>query len=182
MTAAPPEVASNADVYVLRNAAFVKVRSGTNGCSCLVARELHEGSLYPICFDQEGTRSLLLHEMRATELRAQGKSEADVRRAIDAGIADRSLPLPTKTALAYMMSPRQVIFSSPDSSGRRVGAWHPHVMIAKSGLTSTQLGIPASARLSYLQVGNSTEGLLHELVVILPVWSDGSAAPAPRQR
>src|SRR5215208_7508426 len=64
MTAAPEEISSKADVYVLRGTDFVKARPGTNGCSCMVGRDLHDGSRYPICFDQEGTRSTLLRELK----------------------------------------------------------------------------------------------------------------------
>ena len=63
MTAAPAEVSANADVYVLRGTKFEKAKTGTNGCACLVGRDLHEGSRYPICFDQEGARTTLFREM-----------------------------------------------------------------------------------------------------------------------
>src|SRR5262245_40757226 len=50
-SAAPPEISDRADVYVLRAEGAVKLRTGTNGAACIVTRDLHEGSLYPICFD-----------------------------------------------------------------------------------------------------------------------------------
>src|SRR2546430_1804835 len=80
-TAAPDEISSKADIYVLRGTEYVKARKGTNGCSCMVGRDLHEGSRYPICFDQEGTKTTLLREMKEGSLRAKGTSEAEVQRA-----------------------------------------------------------------------------------------------------
>src|SRR5215208_1414392 len=110
-SAAPAQVSSRADVYILRGMELVKARTGTNGCSCMVGRDLHEGSLYPICFDQEGSRTLLQREMMETSLRAQGLSEAEVKTRVTAAFANGQLSRPARPALAYMMSPKQVLFS-----------------------------------------------------------------------
>ena len=91
MTAAPEEISSKADVYVIRGTEFVKARIGTNGCSCMVGRDLHEGSRYPICFDQEGSRTTLLRELKESTLRAQGRSEDEVKRAVEAAYASGEL-------------------------------------------------------------------------------------------
>jgi len=56
LSAAPSEISSKSDVYVLRGTDYVKVRTGTNGGACMVGRDLHEGSRYPICFDREGAK------------------------------------------------------------------------------------------------------------------------------
>lgn len=179
VSAAPAEVSANADVHVLRGTEFTKVRSGTNGCACMVARDLHEGSLYPLCFDQEGARTLMLREMRETSLRASGLTEDEVKSRIAAEVSSGALPKATRPTLAYMMSPHQVLFSSSDSSGFRVGAWHPHIMMSKVGMSREQVGFTARSRYPVVQAGGEA-GTLHELVVILPVWSDGKPAPAPR--
>jgi hypothetical protein len=178
MSAAPPEVSSAADVFVLRGTEFVKVRSGTSGCACAVIRDSHEGSRYPICFDPEAARTVMRREMMETSLRARGMSETDVGREIRAAVADGRLAHPTRPALAYMMSPRQVLFSSPDSSGVRVGAWFPHIMMTGVGLKATDIGLHATSSYRYIQAGGE-HGTLHEFVVLVPVWSDGTAAPAP---
>jgi hypothetical protein len=180
LSAAPAEVSSRADVYVLRGSEYVKVRSGTNGCACMVSRDLHEASRYPMCFDQEAARSIMLGEMRAASLRARGLTEPEVKREVAAAIASGVIPRPSRPALAYMMSPQQVLFSTPDSSGRRIGAWHPHIMMAGVQTTPERLGLLADSRYPVIQSG--TDDALHELVVLLPVWSDGSAAPTPRVR
>src|SRR6185295_15905510 len=81
VTAAPSEISGKADVYVLRGTDFVKAKAGTNGCACMVGRDSHDGSRYPICFDQEGARTLLFREIMESSLRAKGVSEGDVERA-----------------------------------------------------------------------------------------------------
>lgn len=173
MTAAPEEVSSRADIYALKGTRFEKIRPGTNGTACMVARDYHPGSLYPICFDQEGVRTLMLREMREVSLRAEGVPESRIDSLVQQELESGKLPRATKTALAYMMSPRQVLYSSADSTGRRVGQWFPHVMMANVGISKEQLGL--SSRYLYVQAGGEA-GTLHEFVVLTAVWSDGQPA------
>src|SRR5689334_11408103 len=105
MTAAPAEVSSKADIYVLRGTDFVKAKAGTNGCACMVGRDLHEGSRYPICFDQEAAKTTLFREIKEGALRAKGTPEAEVQRLVDAAYKSGELRMPTRPAMAYMMSP-----------------------------------------------------------------------------
>jgi hypothetical protein len=172
MTAAPEEISSKADIYVLRGTAFVKARAGTNGCSCMVGRDLHEGSRYPICFDQEGTKSTLLRELKESTLRAQGKTEEEVKRLVASAYANGELRLPSKPAMAYMMSPQQVLFSSPLAEGVRVGPWSPHLMLLMPGVAPEQLGLSEDSKVDVIQIHR--EGDHHaELIVKVPTWSDG---------
>lgn len=178
LSAAPEEVSSRADVFVLRGTEFVKVRSGTSGAGCLVVRDLHEGSRYPICFDPEAARTVMRREMLETTLRAAGRSEVEVGREIAAALADGRLARPSRPAVAYMMSPGQVLFSSADSTGRRVGAWRPHIMMTGVNLTREAIGFDAGSNYLFVQAGGEA-GTLHEFIVLVPVWSDGSPAPPP---
>ena len=172
MTAAPEEISSKADIYVLRGTDYVKARAGTNGCSCMVGRDLHEGSRYPICFDQEATRTTLFREIRESSLRAKGTTEADVRRIVDAAHKSGELHMPSKPAMAYMMSPKQVLFSSPRAEGVRVGAWSPHLMLMMPDVAPEQFGLVDSSTVDIIQIHR--EGNHHaELVVKVPTWSDG---------
>lgn len=180
LSAAPNEVSGRADVYVLRGTDFVKVRSGTNGCACMVARDLHEGSLYPICFDQEAARTVMLREMKESSLRAKGLSEAEIETKIATALTNGQLPKASKPALAYMMSSQQVLFSSAKADGFRVGAWYPHVMMTGVQVTPDQLGLLPNSKYPIVQAGGEP-GSLHELVVIVAAWSDGTPAPAQRQ-
>ena len=173
MSAAPTEISSKATIWGFRDAKAVVLREGTNGAACMVSRDLHEGSAYPICYDREEARTRLKRELMENGLRLQGKSEEEVRAAVKDAHAKNALPQPTKMAVAYMMSPRQVLFSSPLASGRRVGAWHPHLMITAPGLSAEGIGLAAKSEVQQFSVDSDEHG--PELVVKLAKWSDGSA-------
>jgi hypothetical protein len=179
MSAAPEEVASRATIYVLRATGPTKVREGTNGCTCMVSRDLHEGSRYPICFDQEASTSVFPRELLELQLRFEGKSETEVKAAVAAGYAAGSLKTPTRPAISYMMSPRQVLFSSPTAEGRRVGAWHPHLMISLPYAREEQFGLAANSSVEVMQLERSGEAGA-QLIVPVPRWSDSSRAPDRR--
>jgi hypothetical protein len=175
MSAAPPVISGHATIYTVRNGQAVVLRQGTNGAACMVARDLHPGSSYPICFDAEGARTRLWRELMELRLRMAGDPEPEIRRKVDAALRDGSLRMPAAMSVTYMMSPRQVLFSSPDSTGRRVGAWWPHLMIMGPGLSRANLGIPDSAAvMAAFQVGDVAGNHGDELIVKLPFWSDGT--------
>lgn len=179
-SAAPAEISERADVYVLRDTKYVKVRTGTNGCACVVGRDYHEDSRYPICFDQVTSTTWLQREITAGELRAAGVPEDEVQRRIDAAAAAGELSWPSRPGVAYMMSRNQVLFSSPDRNGVRAGAWWPHVMLILPGVTSVQLGLAAESTVRELQL--RPRGHQHgELIVKLPAWSDGTPVASTGQ-
>jgi len=178
VSAAPAEVSALATVYAVRDGQVLTVRRGTNGNACMVARDLHEGSLYPICFNAEGARTVLKRELMEVRLRTLGIAEDSIDRAVDAGYARGELESPRVLALAYMMSPRQVLFSNPQRDGRRVGAWHPHLMLYVPNATPGMFGLTSenSEPISVSYSGTPQA----EVVVKVQKWSDGSPAPAPK--
>jgi hypothetical protein len=175
MTAAPAEVSAKATIYVLRAAGPVKAREGTNGCTCLVSRDLHRGSRYPVCYDQEAARTLFPRELMELRLRFEGRSEAEVKREVAAAYADGTLRPPARPAVVYMMSSRQVLFSSPDPDGRRVGAWHPHLMIAMPNATGEQLGLGEDGSAGNLMLDHPGEPSA-QLIVPVTWWADSAKA------
>ena len=176
MSAAPPEVSAAADIYVLRAEGPVKVRTGTNGCSCMVARDLHEGSLYPICFDREATRTVLHRELMELTLRARGMSEEEVQRSVVAAVERGELEAPRTPALSYMMSSKQVLFASAYADGRRVGAWSPHVMIYLPNASPEQFGLSTPSKVTELFVAAPGSRGAH-LVIKVPRWADSVTVP-----
>ena len=56
--AAPADVVSNASAYVLEKDGYRLVRTGSNGFTCLIAREFKD-TLEPECFDAVGSATLL---------------------------------------------------------------------------------------------------------------------------
>ncbi len=175
MTAAPAEVSAKATIYVLRATGPTRAREGSNGCTCIVSRDLHRGSRYPICYDQEATRSLFPRELMELRLRFEGRSEAEVKRAVTAAYADGTLPHPARPAVVYMMSSRQVLFSSPNPDGRRVGAWHPHLMIALPNATGEQLGFGEDGSAGNLSLDHPGEPSA-QLIVPVTWWADSAKA------
>jgi hypothetical protein len=170
-SAAPAEIVAAASIYTVRDGKPNVLRQGTNGCACMVSRDLHEGSLYPICFDVEGTKSVLPRELLEVGLRTIGRSEEQVIAAVDSAYRTGALKPPPSLALAYMMSSRQVLFSSPLADGQRVGAWHPHVMLFVPGATPEQLGLSADSRVSVIAVG-APRTRRAEIIIRVPEWAD----------
>jgi hypothetical protein len=183
VSAAPPEVTSQATVYAVREGKVLTLREGSNGVACMVARDLHQGSLYPICYNAEGVRTVLKRELLQVRLRSLGVAEDSIDRAVAAAYASGELPVPRELALAYMMSPRQVLFSSPEATGRRVGAWHPHLMFYVPGATPAKFGLKGDGSGDPIQVGSPGTPQA-EMIVKLPKWADGSpvAGAAKDQR
>ena len=85
-SAAPAAISSDADIWVLRRGGHVKVKSGSTGVACLVTRD-HPESLYPMCYDAAGARTILPIALREQKLREQGwtaeRIAADVAAAIE---------------------------------------------------------------------------------------------------
>ncbi len=176
-SAAPLGVAKGATVYAVRDGQVHTIRQGTNGSTCMVARDYHGGSLYPICFNPEGARTVAKRELMQMKLRSLGAPEDSIDRAVDAAYARGELETPKELALAYMMSPRQVLFASANKDGRRVGAWHPHLMFYFPGVTPAKLGLGRAGPNDVIQVASPGTHRA-EVIVKLPSWSDGTPATA----
>ena len=177
VSAAPPELSNQATVYAVRDGQVLTLRRGSNGSACVVARDLHGGSLYPICYNPEGARTVLARELLEVRLRSLGASEDSVERAVAAAYASGQLETPKSLALAYMMSPRQVLFSSPRLEGRRVGSWHPHLMFFVPGATPSMFGLSSEDAEPISVSGSGTPRA--EVVVKVQKWSDGTPVAAP---
>ena len=86
---------------------------------------------------------------------------------------------PVRASVVYMMSSRQVLFPSPLPEGRRVGAWHPHLMIAMPNVTETQLGFEEGGSAGGLQLDHGGEAEA-QLIVPVPSWADSVPAAGSR--
>jgi hypothetical protein len=175
VSAAPRDVSDRATVYAVQGGRVRTLRTGSSGAACLVARDLHAGSLYPICYNAEGARTVLPRELLEVRLRSLGASEDSVKRAVAAAYARRELEPPTGLAIAYMMSPRQVLFSQPGPEGRRVGAWHPHLMFYVPNATPAMFGLSGEDGEPIALSASGTPQA--EVIVKVPAWADGTKAP-----
>jgi len=173
VSAAPAELSNKATVYAVRDGKVLTIRAGTNGSSCMVARDSHAGSLYPICYNPEGTRTVLKRELMEVRLRTLGVAEDSIDRAVESAYKRGELEIPKDVALAYMMSPQQVLFSSPEKDGRRVGAWHPHLMLYVPGATPAKFGLSDSGSGEPIQVVSAGKPQA-EVIVKVQKWADGT--------
>lgn len=160
--AAPPSISRDADVYVFQDGTFKRAVTGSNGFACMVGRDTRAPSLFPMCFDSAGARTLMRREMMKVELMATGVALDDVIPRVNAAAHDGRAPYPTTTSLTYMMSAHQVLYDGD----KNIGAANPHVMIYLPGTTPAQFAVLPSGMLL------DTIDNVPLLIVNLPAWSD----------
>ena len=139
LSAAPTEVSSKATVYILGPKGYEKVREGTNGFSCLIERSFigtTQASSAPACFDAEGSRTIMVAYLRREELRAEGKSEAEIKDDIAKGYKDGRFKVPGPGFL-YMMSNENYVY---DSDSKESGYVPPHLMFYAPYKTAKDVG------------------------------------------
>jgi hypothetical protein len=176
LSAAPAEVSSKATVYILGLKGYEKVREGTNGFSCYVGRSFvkpTETTVEPTCFDAEGSRTILIRRIRMEELRANGKSEAEIKADIANGYKEGRFPDPSKPGFLYMMSNENRLGDS-----RGTANFPPHLMFYAPGMTTKDMGFDSPPQLEYL--GMTHPGALDNLIVVVPTASTPPASPAGR--
>ena len=134
-SAAPPEISGNATVYVLERSGYLKVRDGSNGFSCFVDRQTPWNS-EPTCFDAEGSATTLPTRLFVEEERAKGKSENQIKSALDEGYKSGRFKAPAKPGIVYMMSdnvfllvqnkivhaPAHLMFYAPYATAKDIGS------------------------------------------------------------
>ncbi|MGA3300211.1 MAG: hypothetical protein ABSD87_09010 [Candidatus Acidiferrales bacterium] len=173
LSAAPPEVSSNATVYILGLKGYEKVREGTNGFSCFVGRSFvkpTETTVEPTCFDAEGSRTILIRRMRMEELRANGKSEAEIKADIANGYKEGRFKDPSKPGFLYMMSSENRL---PSSNGA-TASFPPHLMFYAPNMTTKDIGFESQPQLDYL--GMTHPGAGDNLIVVVPTASTPPAS------
>ena len=139
MSAAPTVASSKATIYVLGPKGFEKAREGTNGFSCLIERSFKgttQTSSAPACFDAEGSRTLMLTYLRREELRAEGKSEEEIKDDIEKGYKNGRFKVPGPGFL-YMMSDENYVY---DSESKQSGYVPPHLMFYAPYATAKDVG------------------------------------------
>jgi hypothetical protein len=165
-SAAPAEVSSKATVYILGLKGHEKVREGTNGFSCFVGRHFvkpTETTVEPACFDAEGSRTLLLVYLQGEELRAAGKSEADIKADVANGYKEGRYQYPSKPGFLYMMSSENRLGPTSDKGA---GSFPPHLMFYAPNMTTKDIGFDSQPKLSYLGMTHPGQG--DNLIVVLP--------------
>jgi hypothetical protein len=124
-SAAPPAVADAAEIWVLGDSGYEKVKAGSNGYGCIVQRAMSGQSLIPRCDDASGVETLFPIYRLIETMRVQGRSYGELRKALDESYRTGKLKAPKYGGLSYMYSV-DGFFAGAD--GKRT-AFVPHVMI-----------------------------------------------------
>jgi hypothetical protein len=141
LSAAPEHLRKGAAVYVLERNGFVKVRDSTNGFTCIVNRD-HPLNQKPVCFDAEGTATILPKILRVGELLMQGKPMSEIDAEIAEGFRTGKYISPRRIGVAYMLSGDIRSFNSRTGN---VESFPPHVMFYAPNLTNADLGTTPEA-------------------------------------
>jgi hypothetical protein len=164
LSAAPEEVRDKASVYVLGPKGFEKAREGTNGVNCLVNRHFAtpaETTIEPMCYDPEGSRTLLLADLYSEELRSKGMSEAEIKDEVANGWRDGHFKAPSKLGIRYMLSSDNRLGPTPDHKTFRVP---PHLMFYAPYMTGKDLGFDSDSAAAFLV----RPGLPDATVIVFP--------------
>jgi len=177
-SAAPASISDGAEVMVLGRDGYKVAVKGTNGFRCLVERSWAQNEdnaefwnpkmRAPHCFNAQAARSFSVIYLMKTRLVLEGKSKAEIARAIQNALDDKELPALEPGAMAYMMSKQQYL-------NDRGKSWHPHVMFYSPGDMTKSWG--ADDPNSPVMTANDPEERVTVLFVLADKWSDGTAAP-----
>ena len=145
-SAVPPHLRDNATIYVLDPAkGYVIARHGTNGATCIVVRSdwqwpspsFRDDVYWPVCYDSEGSKTLLQDYFYAAELRARGMNSEQVHDAVTKRFGTSASPNPSRTGVAYMIAPVMRGFTS---GATPVTMNMPHYMFYAPGVKDADIG------------------------------------------
>jgi len=137
LEAAPQSVTAKAGVWVHDKTGYVKARESQNGFVCVVDHRI-PAAVEPQCLDAEGVKTFFPKYQLVASLRAKGKPEADIRKAVKAAFKDGTLKAPARPGVIYMMSPHNVV--TIDDEKGIASPFPGHLMFYAPNLTSADLG------------------------------------------
>ena len=133
LAALPAPLRADAGVYVLGPTGYRLARPGTSGVHCLVSRDRPD-SQEPICWDREGSETILPLALAKAEWRAGGATEQEIDRREHEGFATGRFRAPRRAGVSYMLSTENWVFN-----GQRVIKYHPHVMVYAPYVTNADI-------------------------------------------
>ena len=178
-TAAPASVSMRATVMVLGPHGYFTAAGGRNGFVCLVVRSWDnlvsaKSSTFwdpmfrvPYCLNAAGAKSVLPEYLMKTRWAIAGASRAEIGDRERAAWAQGKLHEPTAGSICYMMSRRSW------GVGGNPGPWRPHLMFYFPRGRTPDWGANLEGNPVIASVGEHTRVVM----VLVPVWSDGSPAP-----
>jgi hypothetical protein len=129
-SAAPVSISSDAEVLVLGRHGFETAVKGKNGFVCIVERSWTSTAdpdfwnpkvRTPICWNAAAARSVLVRNIKRTELILAGRTQAQTDETIIAAVDKKELPAVEPGAMCYMMSKQ-------GHGGDSVEHWPSHLM------------------------------------------------------
>jgi hypothetical protein len=135
LSAAPPYLRDGATVLRLTDEGYVEARKGDNSFTCLVGRS-QPNAVAPMCYDAEGTRTVVKRILDEAAMRARGESEAAIAAAVEAGFRSGKYEAPARPGISYMVSAVQEL-PGPDGTIR---PFVPHLMFYAPNLTDQDVG------------------------------------------
>jgi hypothetical protein len=165
LSAAPEHLRQEAAVYVLERNGYVKARESTNGFTCIVNRD-HPLSLKPVCFDAEGTATILPKILRFGKLLMQGKSISEIDAEIAEGFRTGKYISPRRPGVAYMLS-GDIGNYNPRTG--KIESFPPHIMFYAPYLTNADLGITREALEKDPSLPFVAYQGPHGFIIVLPV-------------
>jgi predicted nucleic acid-binding Zn ribbon protein/1,2-phenylacetyl-CoA epoxidase PaaB subunit len=136
LSAAPGHLRDQATVWTLDETGYVIAKKGSNAFTCVVSRRA--GDLFPVCWDQEGARSLLPLDFDDAQLRLTGKSGQEIETIITERFKAGRYHPPTRPGIAYMLSPMRYRIDEHGVATRTASA--PHLMFYGPNLSDADIG------------------------------------------
>jgi hypothetical protein len=182
-TAAPPSISNHATVMVFGVHGYVTAVNGSNGFVCIVgrswgaavsiksARFWNPKIRIPLCFNAQGAHTVVAQYLMMTQWALAGATRAEIGAREKAGWAAGTLKEPAAGAMCYMMS------KNGWGVGGNPGPWRPHLMFYFPTGQTPNWGANLGGT-PVLASPSSGDDKTTVLVVVVPFWSDGSAAPS----
>jgi hypothetical protein len=182
-SAAPPSISADAEVLVLGDHGYESAVKGKNGFVCFVERSWAAGFdqpefwnpklRAPNCFNPPAARTELPQYLKRTEWVLAGATKQQLIERTRAAVASRNFKPPEAGAFSFMLSKDGYV--SDDAAG----PWLPHVMFFLPHAQSGDLGANKKGSPVFAHDGSAMETTI--LFIPVPSWSDGSAAPLPKE-
>jgi hypothetical protein len=154
LSALPPHLRDNATVYVLNpDKGFEVARQGTNGFHAFVARtgddsfrgtwpltKYRDDILYPISFDEAGSKAQMRVFFDAAEMQAKGTGPEELKKLIQQRYKSHYYKPPERAGVSYMLSPILRTYVNPDQNDDVATANIPHVMYYAPNVSDKEVG------------------------------------------
>ena len=173
-SAAPESISRDAEVLILGRHGFETAVKGKNGFVCIVERSWTSAAdadfwnpkvRTPICYNAPAARSVLLRNIKRTELILAGRTQAQTDEIIVAAVDKKELPAVESGAVCYMMSKQGY-------GGDTVEHWPSHLMFYFPQTDPAIWGanLPGSP---VLAISDAREHVT-TFVIAVQRWSDGT--------